>query len=264
MDKFEARAKIEHVCELFEQAAEDVESLYMARAWELLGYKDWNELCDKEWPFRVQFSRERRIEMELRLNDAGMPQKAIVPVVGVSKSTVSSDLASAGRARPRVQNRTDGHDLLHVMDSLGRRARKMKPTPDEIADRQAQVKELREQGLSFREIANQIGWERSTVRNDWVKIESGKVKPRPRPQYKIDNTPQPMRYRSEFIRVMKYVLNADRLLGMLAADIREATFAEDDVWLDETQALTDDVYRTINEALDMLRQAKRKSLTAVK
>ena len=74
---------------------------YQGRAWIAMGYASWDAYCDGELAgARPALPRDERRELVGELRDAGMSTRAIGAAVGVSPSTVHSDLGAP------VQNRT--------------------------------------------------------------------------------------------------------------------------------------------------------------
>lgn len=69
---------------------------YRRRAWASLGYESWETYCAAEFSeTRLWASVEERHQQTLKLREAGMSQRAIAAVLGVSKGTVHSELSTA-------------------------------------------------------------------------------------------------------------------------------------------------------------------------
>lgn len=77
-----------------------IKQVYTTRAWSVLGYETWDDYVDVEFgTVKLRLPREDRQTAIKSLRDAGMSQRAIASAVGVSKTTVLSDL-STGQKRP--------------------------------------------------------------------------------------------------------------------------------------------------------------------
>lgn len=70
------------------------------RADEALGYRSWTEYVTAEFAGLLpRLNREDRQELVGELADAGMPTRAIGPIVGASQSTIVTDLGSREQKR---------------------------------------------------------------------------------------------------------------------------------------------------------------------
>jgi len=71
----------------------DVSAAYAERDWEAMGYESWEEYVDGEYSEqRLKLSPEHRQKAVAELRLAGMSQRAIGAVLGVSQKTVDRDL----------------------------------------------------------------------------------------------------------------------------------------------------------------------------
>lgn len=93
LDATSARDLTDATKKILGAAWENVEILYLGRAWVPLGYASWDEYCAQEFTDRLQLPREDRQEMVRSLREAGLSTHAIGSVVGVNQSTVVRDLA---------------------------------------------------------------------------------------------------------------------------------------------------------------------------
>lgn len=73
----------------------DVAAAFAQRDWETLGYASWQEYVDGEYSeHKLKLSPEHRQKAVAELRLAGMSQRAIGTVLGVSQKTVDRDLAT--------------------------------------------------------------------------------------------------------------------------------------------------------------------------
>lgn len=76
-----------------EQAAEEVVWQVASRAWESLGYIDWDQMREEEYGgIAVIVPRADRPELVAKLRGEGLTQQAIADTLGVSHQTVGRDL----------------------------------------------------------------------------------------------------------------------------------------------------------------------------
>lgn len=72
-----------------------IATAYFGRAWDVLGYPDWDALCEGEFDgARLRVPREVRAEQVQSLRSAGLSTRAIGSALGVDQKTVVRDLAS--------------------------------------------------------------------------------------------------------------------------------------------------------------------------
>lgn len=101
----------------FEQIVWQVER----RAWEVLGYADWDAMREAEYAdMGVVVPRADRPEIVTRLRRVGLTQQAIADTVGVSKATVVNDL--------KVSSDFDGPPIIKT--SRGTRPATYTRTPE--------------------------------------------------------------------------------------------------------------------------------------
>lgn len=78
-----------------------IKQAYAGRADLALGYASWDEYREGEFHgFALRLPRDQRKEAVKTLTEAGMPQRAIAPFLGVDHKTVSNDLKSTGENSP--------------------------------------------------------------------------------------------------------------------------------------------------------------------
>lgn len=77
-----------------------VVAAYQRRAWQALGYKNWDSYCQKEFAnLRIKLPRESRSEVMRNLRDHGLSLRDISSATGYDKHTVSRDLAAPAKPR---------------------------------------------------------------------------------------------------------------------------------------------------------------------
>lgn len=93
MTEVEARASVDRARTHLQAAADEVLAQVEGRAWEALGYPDWDTMRAAEYrgPAVIVPTAERP-GLVGRLRDAGLPPVQIGPTVGVSRQTVWRDL----------------------------------------------------------------------------------------------------------------------------------------------------------------------------
>lgn len=100
-DKARERAeRIRNGMRTYIATLKDIADAYKERDWLTLDYKSWGDYVTGEFSeTRLKLSREDRQKAVEALRIAGLSQRAIAPVLGVSVGTVNADLST-------VQNRT--------------------------------------------------------------------------------------------------------------------------------------------------------------
>lgn len=94
----EVKESIESAKASLEAAAEQIVWQIEHRAWEVLGYGDWNEMREAEYggaAFMVP--RAERPELVARMRRSGLTQQEIADTAGVSRPTIVNDLASMSK-----------------------------------------------------------------------------------------------------------------------------------------------------------------------
>lgn len=100
----EARERIDRVRALVNAAWDDLIALYQQRAWESLGYDNWDDMCAAEFQgARIALPRDDRREVVSQLHDQGMSTRAIGSALGVSHDTVHKDLAGVRNLTPETE-----------------------------------------------------------------------------------------------------------------------------------------------------------------
>lgn len=90
-------------------AMEAIAEAFEARDWMTLGYKSWDEYCEKEFSEkRLKLNREQREQAVLAFRGAGMSTRAIAAALGVDDKTVRNDLAGAEFSAPGSVLGVDG------------------------------------------------------------------------------------------------------------------------------------------------------------
>ena len=88
------RGAVERTWQLIEQA-------YETRAWHALGYRTWDEYCDREFgTTRMRLPREERREVVASMRERGMSTRAIASATGVARNTIKSELRQVGQVDP--------------------------------------------------------------------------------------------------------------------------------------------------------------------
>jgi hypothetical protein len=87
----------------------DIKTAFFGRVWLGMGYESWTEWCDCELDGFMLPTPERREVVE-ELSEAGMSNRAIADVVGVSKDTVGRDLSTVSNATVDTERKTIGKD----------------------------------------------------------------------------------------------------------------------------------------------------------
>lgn len=120
------------------------------RAWEALGYADWDEMREAEYADMkgIIAPRQDRPELVTRMRQAGMTQRAIAANLGVTQQTVSNDLNTntgnqrqpatitnaRGQERPTSYQRptitrTETHKVTETIDAETGEINPPKPQP---------------------------------------------------------------------------------------------------------------------------------------
>lgn len=93
MTEAEAREAIDGIKVNLTDVAELAEALWLGRGWIPLGYGSWEELVAVEIaPLMPRLALQDRRNTVADLTTAGLSQRAIAPIVGVSVGTVNADL----------------------------------------------------------------------------------------------------------------------------------------------------------------------------
>lgn len=101
MTTVEARERIDRVRALVNAAWDDLIALYQQRAWESLGYANWDDMCAAEFQgARIALPRDDRREIVGQLRDEGMSTRAIGSALGVGEATVRRDISGASDDAP--------------------------------------------------------------------------------------------------------------------------------------------------------------------
>jgi len=89
----EAKRLVEQVQQWIDSfPIEAVVELYQGRAWEVLNYQSWDDLCDVEFRQRaVRMLPEARRPIVASLIESGLSTRAVAAVVGVPQSTVVAE-----------------------------------------------------------------------------------------------------------------------------------------------------------------------------
>ena len=95
LDESTARALVATVRTSIDQVREAILRLWSGRAWIVLGYPDWDAMCDTEFQVRLALPATDRREVVRALSDEGMSARAIAKPLGSSEATVCRDLAAA-------------------------------------------------------------------------------------------------------------------------------------------------------------------------
>lgn len=108
----------------------DVSAAYEQRDWEALGYGSWDQYVDGEYSeLRLKLSPEHRQKAVAELRLAGMSQRAIGTVLGVSAATVNSDLSGVQDRTP--ESKIKGSDGKTYASSQPPKA-KVEPEPEPV------------------------------------------------------------------------------------------------------------------------------------
>lgn len=162
MTQAEARRLTDQIQLGLESIWEMAVRAWQGRVWVALGYPSWDDYCTRELGrCRVKLPADlaERAAAWRPLVEAGMSQRAIASVAGVSRERVQAVLSSVERPADRVMG-TDG---------IAQPARK--PTKTDVLIRQANAARLRNQGLKQVDIAAQLGVAQATVSADLAQID---------------------------------------------------------------------------------------------
>jgi transposase-like protein len=78
-----------------------IQQAYTSRAWAALGYSTWDAYCETEFrSYRLKLPLEDRREAVASLREAGLSVRAIASGIGISKNTVTADLAQVSQTDP--------------------------------------------------------------------------------------------------------------------------------------------------------------------
>lgn len=90
----EARALTDKIKVAVEGTWQLIEQAYTLRAWASLGYRSWDDYCQREFgTSRLRLPREERQEVVASLRESGLSIRAIASATGLSHMTVGRDLA---------------------------------------------------------------------------------------------------------------------------------------------------------------------------
>ncbi len=149
---------------------DSIRTAYAGRAWAALGYESWDAYCAAEFSqTRLWASVDERHARTVALRDAGLSQRAIAAVLGVSQPTVSSDVS---RALSTDQDRSVDSGDRTVAGLDGRTRPSSRPSSAQVLERQVQVVHLRGEGLTQTQIAEQLGVSQATVSADETTMTS--------------------------------------------------------------------------------------------
>lgn len=101
MDTRDARALTDQIKVTVEGAWHLIERAYVARAWAALGYRSWDDYCQREFgTSRLRLPREERQEVVASLRESGLSTRAIAAATGIDRNTVMSDLRQVAEIPP--------------------------------------------------------------------------------------------------------------------------------------------------------------------
>ncbi len=149
---------------------DSIAAAYAGRAWMALGYGSWEAYCEAEFSqTRLWTSVEERHERTVTLRDAGLSQRAIAAVLGISQPTVSADIThSVSTDRNESVDSTD----RTVAGIDGRVRPSSRPSSAQVLERQVHVVHLRGEGLTQTQIAERLGVSQATVSADETAMTS--------------------------------------------------------------------------------------------
>ncbi|QEU91376.1 hypothetical protein [Streptomyces kanamyceticus] len=88
---------------------EDVQAAYAGRAWAALGYRTWDRYCREEFgSAAIRIPLEERPEVVESLRSAGLSNRAVASVTGLSEATVRRTAQGASSGAPETVVGTDG------------------------------------------------------------------------------------------------------------------------------------------------------------
>lgn len=118
----------------------DVSAAYAERDWAALGYESWEQYVDGEYSEqRLKLSPEHRQKAVAELRLAGMSQRAIGTVLGVSAATVNADLAGVQDRTPEAKIKgADGKSYAPTQPARP----KAEPRPEPVIEQAPEPVEL--------------------------------------------------------------------------------------------------------------------------
>lgn len=150
---------------------------YEGRAWAALGYSSWDNYCAVEFDgARLRLPREERTMVVGSLSDAGLSTRAIAAALGVSKNTVTADLAEVSQfGTPDPDDVIADAEIVDVGEIThrptvtgvdGKTYPKTKgTTPKPPAERAEEIRNLVALGLDSRQIADDLGMSATYVQD---------------------------------------------------------------------------------------------------
>ena len=95
IDITDAKTRLDRVKVGVERIWDDLVALYKGRAWLVLGYQSWEQLCDSEFAgARIALPRTERQQAVSNMHSEGMSTRAIASAIGVNNATVHRDIVS--------------------------------------------------------------------------------------------------------------------------------------------------------------------------
>ena len=114
---------------------------YMGRIWLAMSYNSWSEWCEGELGgFKLPAPKRREVVAELA--DAGMSNRAIADVIGVTHTTVNKDLKDPGGRNLPPDRKVTGQDGKAYTPS------KPRPVPQNLASQDNQPVESPQKDVS--------------------------------------------------------------------------------------------------------------------
>ncbi len=96
MDAIAARALTDRMKTGVAVMSELIKEAYQGRAWDALGYSNWDEYVTREFGTgQLRIPKEERTEYVASLRESGMSLRAIASATGISEPTVRRELATA-------------------------------------------------------------------------------------------------------------------------------------------------------------------------
>jgi hypothetical protein len=100
---------------------------YQYKAWEALGYDDWDNYCAAEFgEHRLRLTQGERKEVMVSLRDHGLSYRAIASATGYDKRTVARDLATTPFPGPPVDESGNTSSESTVVGVNGKKYRPRK------------------------------------------------------------------------------------------------------------------------------------------
>lgn len=150
------RGAVVRTIEVLGEVDDLVARAYAGRAWVALGFASWEAYCAHELSgARLWQAVSDRQATTLRLRGAGLSERAVAAVLGVGAATVHRDLVVASTASAGAVDRSTGLD--------GRTRPAVRQDSEQARRRMTKVLELRAQGCTQTQIAEQLGVAQSTV-----------------------------------------------------------------------------------------------------